>query len=68
MKKKLKNNNNTLLNQTYTYIPKRKNGIADNILSLEQDMKRRGAEHNVNEEARGNMSKSDVLERRKEKQ
>ena len=47
---------------------KRKKGITDNILSLEQDMKRTGAEHNENEEARRNMSKSDMLMRRKEKQ
>jgi hypothetical protein len=45
----------------------RKNGIVDNIRSLKQDMKRRRIEHNVNEEARSNVSKSDVLLRKKEK-
>jgi hypothetical protein len=47
---------------------KRKNGIVDNIRSLKQDMKRRRTEHNVNEETRKNVSKSDVLPRTKEKQ
>ncbi len=46
---------------------KRKNGIVDNIRSLKQDMKRRRTEHNANEEARRNVSKSDVLPKKKEK-
>jgi hypothetical protein len=55
---------------TYIYMKKetkRKNGIVDNIRSLKQDMKRRRTEHNANEEARRNVSKSDVLPKKKEK-
>jgi hypothetical protein len=45
----------------------RNNGIVDNILSRQQNMKRRGTEHYVNEDASRNVSKSDVLQRRKKK-
>jgi hypothetical protein len=71
-KKRKRKKGRTDYNRTkHTYIyekeTKRKNGIVDNIRSLKQDMKRRRTEHNANEEARRNVSKTDVLPRKNEK-